>query len=66
MRGATITATVDGITHNIPESWIAGFCRGQGGLGQLTAKDAIRHWHEQWKLEQTTAGRKDATRLDQP
>lgn len=53
MRG-TITATVEGVRHVIPESWVVGFCRAQGGLPAKTTAEAVSWWHEQWKLQQST------------
>lgn len=51
-----LTATVDGVTHEIPEAWLVGFCRPRDDGGRrLTASDAVRYWHWQWTLEQRHA-----------
>ena len=49
-----VLAKVDGVEHRIPRSWLAGFCRAQGGLPAKSTETAIRWWHEQWKLERST------------
>jgi len=43
----TITATVDGRTHEIPQAWLMGFTLMNGSY-----EDAIRHWHEQTILQE--------------
>lgn len=47
-----LIATVEGVEHKIPQAWVSGFChpRGSHGLRPLTTEDAVRWWHEQWKL----------------
>ena len=49
MIGTTV-ATVEGVEHRIPNSWLSGFCRAQGGLPAKSTAEAVRWWHEQWKL----------------
>jgi hypothetical protein len=43
----TATGTIDGHTYEIPEMWLAGFCRTNG----CTVPDAFAWWHEQEKME---------------
>lgn len=42
-----MTATIEGRTYEIPEMWIAGYCRTHGG----TAVDAAQAWHAQAQME---------------
>lgn len=49
MRG-TLTVTIEGQTHHIPESWLVGFCSARGDLPAKTTEEGVRWWHEQWKL----------------
>ncbi len=44
-----VSATVDGVKHEIPEIWLMGFT--QTGHGK-TVEDGVRYWHWQWELEQ--------------
>lgn len=60
MRGGFVEAKVDGVVHRIPESWLVGFCREQGGLPGKTTAEAVRWWHEQWRLEQQHEAQKRA------
>ena len=44
-----VKAKYAGITYEIPDIWIAGFCHGRG----RTLLDAIRWWHEQAEMEKS-------------
>lgn len=48
-----VTATVDGQRHEIPERWMMGYCAANQGAG---VDDAIRHWHQQARLEAQSYG----------
>ncbi len=44
----TMVATVEGIRHEIPEIWVAGFCQSN----RCHAGDAAAYWHWQFQLDQ--------------
>jgi len=51
MKPRTITATVEGRTHQISEMWIVGASR------HMTIQQAVEHWHIQTVLHELAQAR---------
>lgn len=47
MSSRIMRATIDGVTYEIPEIWVAGFCLAVPGRPARTVLDAVQWWHAQ-------------------